>query len=341
MALKEIDGSKGEGGGQILRSSLALSLATGTPIRVTNIRAGRERPGLLRQHLTAVRAAAAVGEAEVEGVAMGSKEITFRPKAVRPGEYTFAVGTAGSAGLVLQTVLIPLCLAGGPSTLTLEGGTHNPAAPPFDFLAKAYLPLLARMGFRAEAQLERHGFYPAGGGRFTVRIEPAGELRPLELLERGEVRVRRGRVLNARLPEGIAERERAVLLKGTGWAPDSVGIENVESIGPGNAVLIEAECDALTEVFSYFGEYGVRAEAIADHVVKDYRHWLAAGVPVGRHLADQLLLPMALGRGGSFHTLPPSSHTTTNMGLLREFGFEVTPAEGGERRTRISVADGD
>ena len=332
--MKEIDGSRGEGGGQILRTSLALSLVTGTPIRVSNIRAGREKPGLLRQHLTAVKAAAAIGEAAVEGAAMGSKEITFRPKAVRPGDYTFAVGTAGSAGLVLQTVLLPLCLAGGPSTLTLEGGTHNPAAPPFDFLAKSFLPLLARMGFRVEMRIERHGFYPAGGGRYSVRIEPAGELRPLELLERGEDVSRRARVLPARLPEGIAEREREVLRKGTGWDGDAVTIEAVDSIGPGNAVLVEAACGNVTEVFSYFGEFGVRAENIADHAIKEYRQWLAAGVPVGRHLADQLLLPMALARGGTFRTLPLSGHSTTNMASLREFGF---PADSEEKDRTVVV----
>ncbi|MCK6481178.1 MAG: RNA 3'-terminal phosphate cyclase [Gemmatimonadaceae bacterium] len=339
MAPKEIDGSRGEGGGQILRTSLALSLATGTPVRVRNIRAGREKPGLLRQHLTAVRAAAEVSGADLEGAAMGSMEITFKPKAVRPGEYRFAVGTAGSAGLVLQTILLPLCLAKEPSTLVLEGGTHNPAAPPFDFLARTWLPLLGRIGFPAEARIERHGFYPAGGGRFTVRTRPAGDLRPLDLLERGEVRARRGRILQSGLPERIAERERDLLLKGTGWPAGSVSIEGVESPGPGNAVLIEAECDALTEVFSRFGEFGVRAEAIADHVMKEYRHWLAGGVPVGRHLADQLLLPMALARGGSFRTLPLSSHSTTNIASLREFGFRVE-SEKAERNVVVTVAGG-
>jgi RNA 3'-terminal phosphate cyclase (ATP) len=327
VALHEIDGSKGEGGGQILRTSLALSLATGTPLRVKNIRAGRDRPGLLRQHLTAVKAAAEISRADLDGAAMGSTEVTFRPKAVRPGEYRFAVGTAGSAGLVLQTILLPLCLATGPSTLLLEGGTHNPAAPPFDFLARTWLPLLARMGFRVEARIERHGFFPAGGGKFTVRVEPAAELRPLDLLERGEIRARRGRVLTSRLDDRVAGREREILLKGTGWAPESVGIEHVESPGPGNAVLLEAECAGLTEVFSSFGEFGVRAEAIADRAVKEYRQWLAAGVPVGRHLADQLLLPMALARGGSFRTMPLSSHATTNLASLREFGFRVETEE--------------
>jgi len=336
MDLREIDGSKGEGGGQILRTSLALSLATGTPIRVRNIRAGRDKPGLLRQHLTAVKAAAEISGADLEGAAMGSMDIAFRPKAVKPGEYRFAVGTAGSAGLVLQTVLLPLCLAKEPSTLVIEGGTHNPAAPPFDFLARTWLPLLARMGYRVEIGLDRHGFFPAGGGRYTVRIQPAADLRPLELLERGEVRARRGRILQSKLPDRIADRERDMLVLGTGWPADSVAVERVESPGPGNAVLIEAECEALTEVFSYFGEFGVRAESIADHAVKEYRAWLASGVPVGRRLADQLLLPMALARGGSFRTMPLSSHATTNMDSLRAFGFRVEAATNG-RTVDVSV----
>ena len=337
MALKEIDGSRGEGGGQILRTSLALSLATGTPIRVKNIRAGREKAGLLRQHLTAVRAAAEVSGADLEGAAMGSTEIVFKPGAVKPGDYHFAVGTAGSAGLVLQTVLLPLCLAKEPSTLVLEGGTHNPAAPPFDFLAKTWLPLLGRMGFRIEAQIERYGFFPAGGGKFTVRTQPATDLRPLELVERGEIRVRKGRILNSKLSDRISDREKDILLKGTGWAPDAITVEKVESPGPGNAVLIEAECDGLTEVFSYFGEFGVRAEAIANHVVKEYRHWLAAGVPVGRHLADQLMLPMALARGGSFRTLALSAHSATNIESLRIFGYRVD-SEDGDRTVTVTVA---
>src|SRR5437867_958993 len=168
-----IDGSQGEGGGQILRTALGLSLVTGTPIRIEKIRAGRAKPGLLRQHLTAVNAATAIGAVDVEGATLGSQELTFRPGTVKPGEYRFAVGTAGSTGLVLQTVLPPLLTAPGPSTLTLEGGTHNPTAPPFDFLARAFLPLISRMGPSATARLERPGFYPAGGGQMH-RVDHPG-----------------------------------------------------------------------------------------------------------------------------------------------------------------------
>src|SRR5688572_16449750 len=189
-SLITIDGSMGEGGGQVLRTSLALSLVTGKPFRIEKIRAGREKPGLLRQHLTAVNAAAAVGGAHVEGAALGSRELDFRPGPAKPGEYRFAVGTAGSATLVLQAVLPALLTARGASTLVLEGGTHNPFAPPFDFLDKAFLPLLRRMGARVEVALERPGFYPAGGGRFQVRVEPVERLERLDLPSRGDAKRR-------------------------------------------------------------------------------------------------------------------------------------------------------
>ena len=195
-----IDGSEGEGGGQILRTSLALSLVTGQPFRLENIRAGRQKPGLLRQHLTAVEAATTVGAAEVIGAALGSKTLEFRPGAVTPGNYRFAVGTAGSATLVLQTVLPPLLTANAISTLTLEGGTHNPFAPPFDFLARCFAPLIQRMGPTIELELRRPGFFPAGGGKFHARIEPVKRLARFDLLERGPLRQHRARVIISKIP---------------------------------------------------------------------------------------------------------------------------------------------
>src|ERR1700744_841519 len=168
-----IDGSEGEGGGQIVRNACALSLVTGTPFRITNIRGGREKPGLMRQHVTAVEAACAIGGAECAGLAVGASEITFRPGRVKPGEYRFAVGTAGSTGLVLQTILMPLLLADDRSRLVLEGGTHNMLAPRFDFTERPFLPIVSRMGPQVTGRLVRHGFYPRGGGRLEVEIEPA------------------------------------------------------------------------------------------------------------------------------------------------------------------------
>jgi RNA 3'-terminal phosphate cyclase (ATP) len=317
--MQHIDGSRGEGGGQVLRTSLALSMITGTPIRLTDIRARRARPGLRRQHLTAVQAAARISDARVEGAAVGSREIAFAPSTVRPGTYDFAIGTAGSATLILQTVLPPLMLASEPSRLTLEGGTHNPLAPPFEFLDRAFLPLVRRMGAGVEATLERAGFYPAGGGRLAVAVTPAGGLRGLDLLERGEVQGRSGTVLLAHLPAHIAEREVQVLVRQTGWDRSCFEIRQVESAGPGNAVVLELASAAVTEVFTAFGEVGVPAEAVAERVVEEMRRYLASGAPVGEHLADQLLLPLALAGSGSFLTLPLSLHAETQIDLIRDF----------------------
>ncbi len=316
-----IDGSQGEGGGQILRTALALSLVTGTPFTIEKVRAGRQKPGLLRQHLTAVNAAVAVGEADAEGAALGSQTLVFRPRTVKPGDYRFAIGTAGSTGLVIQTVLPALLIASGPSTLTLEGGTHNPAAPPFDFLERAFLPLVASMGPRVSAVLNCPGFYPAGGGRCTVSITPASRLEPLTLLERGAIKRRRARALVARLPRQIADRELAVVRARLGWSEDELEAVVVDGSarGPGNVLLLEIESEHLTEIFCGFGEVGIRAESVAEHAAKEARRYLAAGVPVGVHLADQLLVPLALAGGGSFRTIGLSSHSRTNLDVVRLF----------------------
>jgi RNA 3'-terminal phosphate cyclase (ATP) len=335
-----IDGSSGEGGGQILRTSLALSLVTGKPIRVVNIRAGRDKPGLMRQHLVAVQAAAQIGAARVTGAELGSKALTFDPGAVSPGTYTFSVGTAGSTTLVLATVLPALLLSEGGSSLTLEGGTHNPHAPPFDFLAKALLPLLARLGADVTATLERPGFYPAGGGRFTVRIEPAKEWRPLELLERGEIKNRRVTATVAGLPSAIAERELEAVREILGWDRDVCGKAVVKNAhGPGNVLTAVLESEHVTEVFTGFGEKGVSAERVAEQVAGEVQRYLDAGVPVSEHLADQLLLPLALARGGSFRTLPLSRHATTQIALLMQIlGLEVKTEKVSDLVCEVHVA---
>lgn len=263
----ELDGSHGEGGGQILRTSLALSMVTGTAVRIRNIRARRARPGLMRQHLVAVQAAARISGARVEGAEIGAAELTFVPGEVKPGEHDLAVGTAGSTTLVLQTVLPALLCASGPSLLALEGGTHNPLAPPFDFLDRSYLPLVRRMGPEVQAELERPGFYPAGGGRIVVTVEPSPRLSGFELLERGEVRRRRATVILSRLPRHIADRELGEVARLTGWESSALEIREVDSPGPGNVLLLEIESESSTEVFAGFGEKGVKAEDVAGRVV--------------------------------------------------------------------------
>jgi RNA 3'-terminal phosphate cyclase (ATP) len=319
-AMLTIDGSSGEGGGQILRTALALSTVTGKPFRIEKIRAGRPKPGLLRQHLTAVKAAATISGAAVDGAELGSGAVTYTPGIVSPGEFAFAVGTAGSATLILQTVLPALLTAASPSKLILEGGTHNPMAPPFDFLVKCFLPLINRMGPTVTAELERSGFYPAGGGRFNVSVTPAARLLPLEMLERGAIRNIKARAVVANLWRSIAVREANLVGRLLSLSDDSLIVEEIHgALGPGNAVTVEIEAEHHTEVFTGFGEVNVRAEGVATKVAQEARAYIASGVPIGRYLADQLLIPMALAGAGRFRTGPLSRHTTTNLEVIRQF----------------------
>ncbi|MEA2564124.1 MAG: 3-terminal phosphate cyclase [Acidobacteriota bacterium] len=322
----ELDGSEGEGGGQILRTSLALSMVTGTPVRIRNVRARRPKPGLMRQHLVAVQAAARIGGAQVTGAEIGSSTLAFIPGEVKPGEHELSVGSAGSTTLVLQTILPALLCASQPSLLVLEGGTHNPMAPPFEFLERTYLPLVNRMGPRVHAELDRAGFYPAGGGRIVVSIEPAERLTGFELLQRGEIRRRQATALVSRLPRHIGEREIAEAARLAEW--DSLEVREVDTPGPGNAVLLSVESDALTEVFVGFGQRGVPAEQVASRAVQEMQHYLDAGVPVGEHLADQLLLLFALAGSGAFATLPLSGHAMTQIDLIPGFLDVAIRVEG-------------
>lgn len=336
----KIDGSWGEGGGQILRSSLALAMLTQTPFQIVNIRAKRSRPGLLRQHLTAVSAAAQLSGAEVEGAELRSTSLTFKPGALKGGAYTFTVGTAGSATLVLQAVLPALMVSKAEWTLTLEGGTHNPLAPPFDALARSFLPLVARMGCVVETVLERPGFYPAGGGRFVAKLKGGAKLSPLQLLERGELRQTYVKAMVAGLPKDIAQRELAVVAKKLKWDSSCFRTEVIHGAhGPGNVLMVEVASEHLTEVFTGFGEKGVCAEAVGAGVADEVLEYLASQVPVGQHLADQLLLPMALAGGGVFRTLPPTDHTRTQVEVLRQFGLaEVRLVEESAQCCRVEVS---
>lgn len=176
-----IDGSMGEGGGQVLRSSLTLAMLLQQPFEIQNIRAGREKPGLLRQHLTCVRAAATICNAKVTGDVLGSDRVSFEPGPVTPGDYHFVIGSAGSTTLVCQTLLLPLAMAGAQSRIRFEGGTHNGLSPSLDFLRTSFLPVLAQMGLRTEIQARSYGFYPAGGGDWSIQIEPVTTLQPLQL----------------------------------------------------------------------------------------------------------------------------------------------------------------
>lgn len=312
-----IDGSLGEGGGQILRSSLALSLVTGRPFRIHRIRAGRGKPGLQRQHLVAVQAAAAVGEATVTGASLGSQDLTFQPGPVKSGDYVFPIGSAGSTTLVLQTVLPPLLMAGGRSRVRIQGGTHNPHAPPYDFVEKTFVPLLARMGASVRLTLERRGFYPAGGGAIVADIESAA-WRRLDLGARGPIEDMRARAILIRLPRHVAERELALAARSLTLHASEID-EAHAGPSPGNALMIEIRSSQVTELITGFGERGVAAERVAETAVQEALRYLASDAAVGEHLADQLLIPMALAGGGSMITVAPSLHTQTNIDVVKTF----------------------
>ena len=325
----QLDGSAGEGGGQILRTALALSLLTGEPFTIDALRGGRARPGLLRQHLTAVRAAAAVGDAEVDGDALGSTRLRFRPRALRAVALRCPVGSAGSTGLVLQTVAPALLHAGGISTLEMEGGTHAPAAPSHPFLAEAWAPWFDAVGGGARGELERPGFAPAGGGRCRWTLEPLRG--PAPLIEVGPCAsppALRADVVFRELPRRVAADERRVLLDLLG----ARGLSEVrvhqsrDGVGPGNVVTVRADGGgapgapaSARALHVAFGEVGRPAEQVAAELGAAVSGWLDSGAWVDVHLADQLLLLLAVGGGGRFCTPAPSGHTRTQAELVARF----------------------
>ena len=331
--LVTIDGAYGEGGGQVLRTALTLAMLTGQTLQIENIRAGRPKPGLAAQHLTAVRAAAAICRAEVHGDEMGARQLVFRPtEPPRPGDYTFDVaqvrgaGSAGAVSLVLQTVLLPLALAAGPSHVTLRGGTHVAWSPPFPYLAEVYLPTLARLGLRADLTLRRWGFYPAGGGEIVAHIGGnTSPLRPLERTARGALQRAWGMAVVANLPAHIPQRmaNRARNLLAQAGLKADVAARRVRAQGPGAGifVLLEYE-DGVRAGFTAYGRKGLPAERVAQAACRDLLAYHRSGAPVDMHLADQLILPLALADGPSrFTTCRVTSHLRTNIWVVERFGL--------------------
>lgn len=335
-----LDGSLGEGGGQIVRSALSLAMVTAQPFTIENVRARRRRPGLLRQHLAAVKAAARVASARVEGASLGSTRLVFEPGPIAPGTFSFEIGSAGSAPLVLQTVLPALVLADGPSTITVGGGTHNPMAPTVDFLRFSFLPLLARMGAEVRLSLERHGFYPKGGGRIRADVAP-GRFDAVDLATLGAPERRSATATVADLPRHVARRELGTLEAKLGLRPTDLHEEVLPpGRGPGNLCRVELQHEAATIVFTEHGEKGLPAETVAAKLADQVRRFERAGVAVDEHLADQLLLPMALGEGGRFTTLRPSSHTKTHAEVIARFLEPcVRMTELGDDRWLVEVSD--
>jgi RNA 3'-terminal phosphate cyclase (ATP) len=328
-SLIQLDGC--EGGGQMLRTALTLAMVTGQPFRITNIRGKRRKPGLMRQHLTCVKAACEISGGTADGAEPGSTELVFRAGSMRPGNYQFAIGTAGSIGLLLQTLLPALWLADGSSTLHLSGGTHNPLAPPFDFLQRVFLPAMNRMGARAELSLVETGFAPVGGGVIECRIEPAGKFLPFHRSDHGAVTSSRIRVPFRGLSSSIADRVLAAAIQAY-ECEDAQVVELAAGPGQGVACMVETGFADGAEMACTFGEVNVAAEKVGRRAGKMMNDFLNTGAAVGRNLADQLLLPIALAGEGSFTTMTPDEHIPTNVSVIEAFlpvRFEIKRADGG------------
>lgn len=337
-----IDGSTGEGGGQVLRTSLTLSCITGKPLHIDNIRAARPNPGLAKQHLSSVKAACKICNGKCSGDALRSKVLDFQPGPVRSGDFHFDIGSAGSASLVIQTILPALFLADKPSTVTVTGGTHNPLAPPFDFLAETFLPAISAAGFRANCKLIKYGFYPAGGGKITFDIQPWQKQpkKKIDICQQNKQLQINARIYTAKLPAHIAQRQQKLLLK------SGLDIQNIEHIevtnsdGPGNCVCIRLCGTDRTTVFTAFGMRGKRSEQVIDEVVDLAKHFVDSTAAVDHFLADQLLIYMAVAKDGCFTTDRLSAHLQTNIEVIKKFlpvDFIVEQQEGSLRVTCQSV----
>lgn len=339
----QIDGSWGEGGGQILRSSLALSLLTQQPFSLRNIRANRPKPGLQPQHLMSVRAAAQISSATVHGAALSSRELVFRPSPVCGGSYRFAIGTAGATGLVLHTVFLPLALrAACSSSLELAGGTHVTASPCFHFLATTWCGYLRLLGLDIGLSLERTGFYPRGGGQVQAVIAPAETVRSLNMLERPELTQVHGFSAAAGLPVHVAQRQarRATQrLRAQGF--DVSISEEQWPGGPGSVLALVWPQNAVPTMFVSLGARGKSAEAVADEAVDEALAFWRAGAPVDPHSADQLLLPLAFAPGEStVRVSEVTRHLTTNLAIIRQFverDISVDAPEGSAGVVRIAA----
>lgn len=343
-----IDGSYGEGGGQILRTSLTLAAIQARPVRIQNIRAKRKTPGLAAQHLTAVRAAATICRATVRGDYLGSTELVFIPETTPlPGVYEFDVsqaregGSAGAATLVLQTVLVPLALASADSLVSVKGGTHVSWSPPFHYLNQVYLPMLGRLGLQAKAQLPAWGWHPAGGGEISVEIQgrPSGETEAKVWVERGPLKQISGVAVAASLPAHIAQRMRdcAVnLLSRAGLSPHTIEPQRVRSISPGAGIFLVAEYETGLAGFSALGHKGKASERVAEEAVEALVGFHQSGTAFDEHLADQLIMPIAAsGFTATYSAEKISLHTLTNLWVVEQFLGPITEVNQQEKIIRL------
>lgn len=333
-----IDGRMGEGGGQVLRTALALSLHTGKPCRVNHVRGQRSKPGLLRQHLTGLRLAATLGAARVSGDHLRSDTVEFKPTQWAAGHHHVQVGTAGSTALVLQSVLPALVLAPEPTSLTIEGGTHCIQAPPFEFVQHTLVPWVCAFGPTVAARLVRPGFFPAGGGCIEVDVAPVSALTPVSLTSRGPIYEVRGRVLGQGMPRRVTSEEAQELSQHLPLDERGARVERLRGgIGMGNAVWVEAHTTIDNhphqQISSAIGRHGVHAREVAREAVSSHQSWVDSGAPVGPYLADQLLVFMALAGEGRLVTVPLTLHSQTQLELIPRFlphiRFDVAPRDDG------------
>lgn len=337
MDALRIDGAQGEGGGQVLRTSLSLAILLRRPVHVERIRAGRARPGLMRQHLAAVQAAQSISGADVEGAALGSTELRFVPHALAHGSHHIDIGSAGSVGLVLQTILPPLLRADGDSRIAISGGTHNMLAPSTSFLQRCFLPQLAAMGAEVTLEVERPGLFPSGGGRVVAHVRPR-PLRPLRIETRGARVAIGAEVLVAGIPGHVAAREIAVVAaRFPHSAPHNRVVDLGAATGPGNVLSLWAQHEHVAELVTAYGERGVPAERVAEQACGALQSHLAQPAPVGEHLADQLLLPLWLAGGGAFATAHASGHLRTNAALIERLTGTPVRLEDTPHGVRVAV----
>ena len=317
-----IDGSIGEGGGQVLRTCLSLSLITGQPFHISNIRSRRPRPGLSAQHLSAVQVAAKIGLADVHGAELNSTSISFAPTTVQSGQYICDIGTAGSTSLVLQTVILPLSMGGAQSSITISGGTHVPWSPSFDFMVQHWAWYLKKIGFDISLKLEFAGFYPQGGGLIHASIQPTDSISPLNLTQRGKLLQIRGFSAVANLDRRIAKRQRNQVLRRLGdkYPLCDIRISELSSRFRGTTICLICEFENSQCCYFALGEPGKPAEKVADEVADSVEHFLSTDANVDQFLADQILLPLSLATSRStFSTANITHHLITNSEVIQEF----------------------
>lgn len=339
--LVEIDGSYGEGGGQILRTALALSAILKKPMALFHIRSKRKNPGLQAQHLAAVEALARVTEAQTEGVKFGSQRIIFIPQKILSGIYKFEIRSAGSVTLLVQAIFLPLCFSGGISRVTLIGGTHVQWSPSFHYLSEVVLPTLERIGVSARAALKKWGFYPTGGGRIELAINPVRGLKPISLVDRGALKKIHGVSAISNLPRHVADRQKEQALRRIQSElqieAEITVLDNVPSNGTGSFLFLLAEYEMGVAGFSSLGARGRPAEKVADQAVDSLKDYLLSDGCIDPYLADQLVPFMALATGNSsFTTTRITEHLLTNLWVTQRFLGAKISTEG-ERGARGKV----